>query len=262
VSDNGPSLDGTRLAVDQYLAHLDNEYSALSALADGDLEIAVPACPGWSLRDLVSHVVGVYRHKAATLESGNPSTDRLSGGWGDLDPSRPPVAELRDAYIRIRTALTAQPVEAEAYTFWPAEQTVGFWVRRMPQETAVHRWDADAAVRGSGGAEPIASELALDGVDELLGWLTRELPVDGAIPGADRQEIVVTSGTHAWTVTAHPTSFTVVGGVDTDDPDAWVTGEASDLLLFLWGRREDDVACAGDPDALAAFRARLLATTA
>ena len=32
---------------------------------------------------------------------------------------------------------------APSWTWWPDDQTAGFWLRRMAQETAVHRVDVE-----------------------------------------------------------------------------------------------------------------------
>jgi hypothetical protein len=125
----------------------------------------------------------------------------------------------------------------------------------MAQETAVHRWDVESAVLGLEAAEPIDDELAEDGVDELLGWLT--FPWDEeALPEADGQSVLVSSGVHSWTLELRPTRVSVVGG--SGDAMALVAGPPSGLLLHLWGRPGDhDVATAGDPLALSLLRQRL-----
>jgi hypothetical protein len=46
------------------------------------------------------------------------------------------------------------------------DQTVGFWIRRMAQETVVHRVDAELAAEVAPGAIP--DDIALDGIDEFL----------------------------------------------------------------------------------------------
>ncbi len=48
-------------------------------------------------------------------------------------------------YADLRALLVARPDSAPTWSWWPADQSVGFWVRRMAHETAVHRWDAEGA---------------------------------------------------------------------------------------------------------------------
>ncbi|MEK9664230.1 MAG: maleylpyruvate isomerase family mycothiol-dependent enzyme [Candidatus Nanopelagicales bacterium] len=259
TTDRGPSLDGTRLRPERYQELLDLDFEALVAAAQACPEAVIPSCPGWTMRDLVSHMVGVYRHKAATIDLGEAPPDRVTGGWGDLDPDRDPIEQLREAHTQIRQRLLEHSIDDPAYTFWPPEQTVGFWVRRMPQETAVHRWDAQAA--GESVPAEIAEDLALDGVDELLGWLAWDWGDEEALDGATEQQVVISSGVHSWTVTVHPTQFVIAGGIQTDEPDAWITGPAHDLLLYLWGRGTQNVVESGDREALDLVRARLHGAT-
>lgn len=259
MSDDGPSLDATRLTKQRYLDLLDADFEALCVAASSHPDVQVPSCPGWTMRDLVSHMVGVYRHKAATIDLGEAPPDRATGGWGDLDADRDPIGQLRAAHKQIRQRLLDHSIDDPAYTFWPPEQTVGFWVRRMPQETAVHRWDAQAA--GESVPAEIAEDLALDGIDELLGWLAWDWGDENALDRAYGQQVVISSGVHAWTVTVHPTQVVVAGGVQTDEPDAWVTGPAHDLLLHLWGRSTQNVVESGDHEALDLVRTRLHVAT-
>jgi hypothetical protein len=50
---------------------------------------------------------------------------------------------------------------------WRDHTTIGWWLRRQAHETAVHRWDAEAAVSTP---SPIDAALAADGVDEWLDF--------------------------------------------------------------------------------------------
>jgi len=253
-----PSIDGTRLSAERYGEAMDADLEALAA-ASGDLGAAVPSCPGWTVRDLVSHVLGVYRHKIVALETDAAPGER-DEAWGALADGDDPVAVLRSTYADLRALLVARPESAPTWSWWPPEQTVGFWVRRMAQETAVHRVDAELAAYGLEGAAPVDEDVATDGVDELLGWLRWEWPAEMAQQGAAGQRVLVSSGDHAWTVTLRPTQADVEGG-SADDVVALVASDASTLLLHLWGRPVDGVATTGDLEALRLLRERLSAST-
>src|SRR5439155_8923348 len=54
---------------------------------------------------------------------------------------------------------------SHAATWFRPDQSVGFWIRRMAQETVVHRRDAELAL---GDPTPAAPDLAVDGIAELL----------------------------------------------------------------------------------------------
>lgn len=250
---DGPSIDGTRLDDGTYLAHLEDDVEALLA-ASADLDLEVPGCPGWTVRDLLSHVVGVYRHKVVALATGAQPPER-DEAWGALAEGEDPREALRSAYAELRAALTARPATDRVWTWWPPEQTVGFWIRRMAHETAVHRWDAQSAVSGPDGADPVAPDLADDGVDELLGWLAYDF-TEWPQEGADGRRLLVATELHTWTITTDPAHYTVTGGGE--DAEAIAAGDASGLLLWLWGRPGDHgVATGGDPEALRLVRERL-----
>ncbi|MBI1378089.1 MAG: maleylpyruvate isomerase family mycothiol-dependent enzyme [Frankiales bacterium] len=253
-----PSIDGTRLDPAVYLEHVDSEAAALLAAAD-DLEAAVPGCPGWTVRDLLSHVVGVYRHKIVVLDTDAQPPAR-DDAWGAIPDGADPRDVLREVHAALRERLRAREASAPTYAWWPPEQTVGFWQRRMAQETAVHRWDAESARDGVDGASPVDADLAADGIDELLGWLTWPWD-DDPQSAASGQSVVVSTADHTWTVTLHPTRVEVAGG-GSDDAVALLAGEPSGLLLHLWGRPgEHGVAVAGDETALALLRERLATAT-
>lgn len=252
-----PSIDGTRLPRERYLEAMDADHAAMAAVTD--LGAEVPGCPGWTVRDLLSHVIGVYRHKVVALRT-DRAPDDPERPWGALADDDDPVAELRSAYAELRALLVARPDDATTWSWWPPEQSVGFWVRRMAQETAVHRWDAESAVLGVAGAAPVDDDLAADGVDELLGWLRWEWPPSPELEALDGRQVLVSSGDHAWTATVRPTSFDVTGGAS-DDAVALLAGPPSTLLLDLWGRPVEGVATTGDAEVLAALRARLAAST-
>jgi uncharacterized protein (TIGR03083 family) len=177
-----------------------------------------------------------------------------------------------DASLALLLAeLRARGPAAPAYTWWPPDQTVGFWYRRMAQETAVHRLDVED---GAGAPTSVDPELAADGIDEVLdlfmseGWDTDVTPDEwGAVdPHAGEGKVIaVRSGGRVWRSTLGPATIALErgegdGGVA--DADASVAGDPESVLLWLWGRRGDDVVdLGGDPAVLKAFRDRLVIAT-
>jgi len=249
-----PSIDGTRLPDDRYLEVLDADVEAILA-ASQDLAADVPGCPGWTVRDLLSHVIGVYRHKVVALDLGEQPPQRDFGDWGELADDEDPREVLGTEYAALRERLTARDALTPTWAWWPTEQTLGFWIRRMAHETAVHRWDAESAVHGLDGAAPIPDDVATDGVDELLGWLRWEWG-DERQDDADGQTVLVSTADHSWSLTFEPTVVTVTGGGT--DGAAFVAGSPSGLLLHVWGRPGDHgVATLGDTTALRLLRERL-----
>ena len=248
---------------ERYVQLIEQDGRRLAAVArDGELGAAIPTCPGWTVRDCVVHTGAVYHHKVACIRLGRSPGD-------DYEQEPPAGVDLLTWFDASLAALLAElrdrGPEAPAYTWWPPDQTVGFWYRRMAQETAVHRLDVED---GCGRPTPVDPELAADGIDEVLdaflseGW--DDVPPDewGDIdPHAGAGATIrVRSGGRVWRSTLGPDRIALDRG---DGPaDATVSGDPEPVLLWLWGRRPDAaVALDGDRSALAAFRARLRLAT-
>jgi uncharacterized protein (TIGR03083 family) len=236
-----------------YVEHVAQEGQRLMAAARKNLSSDVPSCPGWTVHDLVSHVAAVYEHKIACTALG-----RAPDPWPPNWPAdRDPIEWLGDAHGRLLEMFGRSDATTPSATWWLPDQTVGFWARRMAQETAVHRIDAELAI---GTPSPVDAELAADGVDEILILMLAgdwsEDP-DDAVMG---QHVAISTGGRTWLITLERGAVNVVeqGGA----ADATVEGDPSDVLLFLWGRLpEDRVKLSGDQDALRVLRSRLVLAT-
>ncbi|MDO8308856.1 MAG: maleylpyruvate isomerase family mycothiol-dependent enzyme [Actinomycetota bacterium] len=201
---------GSRLTSQRYLDLLHGDGERLLEASEGNMAAACPSCEGWTVDDLVFHIGSVYAHKLAALRLGRAPE---KGEWQVPAEEASPEHDLAWCHAELH-ALAAElarlPSDAPAWTWWPPEQTVGFWQRRMALETAVHRVDAELA---SGAATPVADDLALDGIDEVLHVMLADSGVDDVSgPEVDGGRVTVTvSGTT-------------------------IVGPASDLFLWLWGR--------------------------
>jgi hypothetical protein len=126
----------------------------------------------------------------------------------------------------------------------------------MAQETAVHRVDVQSAF---GIGTPIDAELAVDGIDEVLVMMLAGDWSDDPQPGSSGT-VVVATDEEAWQVVMSPDQI-MVGDV-TGEPDVRVTGEPSNLLLWLWGRSpESAIQVAGDVAMARRLRHRLALAT-
>ena len=155
------------LAADRYHAEITGSTAALAGLAgQADLGLPVPSCPGWTLRQLITHVGRAQRWAAEITRTRSaefiPFRSVPDGRLPD-DPAQRP-GWLRDGAAR----LIASVSEAGDAAVWALgrQRPAGFWARRMAHETAVHRADAEIAI---GGPPVIAPDMAADGIDE---WLT------------------------------------------------------------------------------------------
>ena len=218
-----------------------------------DLGAPVPTCPGWTVGDTVSHIAEVYEHKIACIRMGGEVPDPWPPPW-PLDQDL--MAWFVDAHQRLLDVLATVDPASPSWTWWPPDQTAGFWIRRMAQETAMHRVDVQGA---SGGVTSIDAELAVDGIDELLTMMLAGDWSDDVQPGSIGTT-VVRVGDRAWRIVLLPDRVTVNDAGD--DSDACVTGAASDLLLWLWGRSSDaSVRVAGDRAVNRRLRERIALAT-
>jgi uncharacterized protein (TIGR03083 family) len=212
----------TRLSAARYLHLLHEEGERLLLAAEEVMDLPVPACPGWAVRDVVDHLGMVYGHKVAALELGRRPEP---GEWQGPPAGADEVQWCHGLLHRLAADLARLAPDQPAWTWWEPDQTVAFWQRRMALETAVHRVDVESA---TGRVTPVEPDLALDGVDEILTVMLADAGTDEvAGPFVDGNRVRVSvAGTSA-------------------------SAEASDLLLWLWGRRPSGaVEVVGDEGAL------------
>ena len=188
----------------------------------------VDSCPGWSVADLLWHLAEVH-HFWATIVGDQRDT------WeGYVAPERPADSELGDFYLaglgQMLDVLRAAEPTAPNWT-WSSDHSAGFVIRRMAQETAVHRWDAEHA---AGFDWSIDAELAGDGIDELLHHFRGDGSGEGEAVGGS-VHLHCTDAHGEWMV--RPLAD---GGSDVTREhakgDAALRGAASDVLLVLWRR--------------------------
>ncbi len=251
----------------RYLDCLAIDYGLLrAAAAAAKLADPVPSCPGWTVADLVTHVGEVYLHKAAVMRDG-----KFPDPWPPQEHAdTAPIALLDQGYRELTAEFAARPAGEPALTWFGPEQTVGFWIRRMAQETVVHRMDAQLAAREP--VTPAPDDLAIDGVDEVLKrfveygaaeWPEEYATIEGGHPaGADGTAgIVVTAGPASWTVRPTASSVSVADGAG-QAACAVVSATPDEMLRWLWGRADDSViTVTGDPEWAAYLRRVLAALT-
>src|SRR5436190_6650714 len=220
---------------------LDADYTRLRRVAARDLTAPVPSCPGWTVDDLVRHVGLVYRHKVESMRLG-----RQPESWPP-DTSGEAALDLLDRQYRdLLAEFAARKPDEPTVTWYTPEQTVGFWIRRMAQETVIHRVDAELAL-GEQFAE-IPDDLALDGIDEVLGFVAfgsvewHEYAT--GLPGAALPPVLVRAGERRWLVRAAPEAVTVTAGDGA--AGATISGTPRDVLLWLWRRADGGVDRSGD----------------
>ncbi len=242
---------------ERYLAALDADTAALAeAVADGDPEARVPACPDWDLGALVRHTGTVHRWAFHIVDT--RATERP--GWDDLPDAEAPadaagLARWFERGSRRLAALLRERGPAEPVWGWAWERHTGFWARRMAQETLVHRIDAEQA---TGRASAVDADLAADNVDELLHNATargaRAFPnlKALAVTGAEPQEGDGTLHLHCTDTPGEWLLRRTAEGFAYDEGHAKgaaaVRGTARELLLWINRRGPAEVEVLGDTE--------------
>lgn len=249
------------LGLEQYRTYLDKDFGRTlaitgSAQAGGSLSAPVPSCPGWDIEQLVRHTALLYLQKAEVIRTGVKPTGR----WIPEDVlALDPAAQLELGYSRLVSEFDSHQPSDPAESWMPEDQTVGFWIRRLTHETSIHRYDIETAVDD---VQPIEPELAVDGIDEVLTVMVqRGRSIQGSEPNPEGTtgSVVVESGGKSWFVGLLPHDIEVATEAG-DEPDAVISGQPSEVLLWLWGRGPLPEAMTRQP-AAAELRRRLAATT-
>ncbi|KAA2256521.1 maleylpyruvate isomerase family mycothiol-dependent enzyme [Solihabitans fulvus] len=216
----------------------------------------VPNCPGLTLGETARHVGSTYRMVLSWLRDG-----RQPGQWQQDPGAGEDTADYLLAGLReLLDELAAHRPEESCPTWWPRDTSYGFWRRRMAHETTVHRIDAQDAAGVA--PDPIADDVAIDGVDEVLTlWFTHRLSVLG-VAGTRNGLVAVRTGGEAWLARAGPAGSAAWRAVPEElgQAQATVSGEPRDVYLWLWGRlptRPEIVRIDGDADAVAQLWALL-----
>ncbi|HEX5268433.1 MAG TPA: maleylpyruvate isomerase family mycothiol-dependent enzyme [Acidimicrobiales bacterium] len=219
------------LAPERYLELLRSDGAALGAAASADTAARVPGCPEWDAAALVGHTGVIHRWVAEVLRT--RAQERPSRRGYAPPAGGPAVLEWYAGGVDLLVgALEETGPDAAVWNWSEPREPSAFWFRRMAQETAVHRWDAESA---TGTAGEVAQDLAVDGIAELLGSFLPLLSAAGPPPDIGGSLHVHTTDTEGeWTVRRGPDRLEVEPGHGKGD--AAVRGAASDVLLALWGR--------------------------
>jgi uncharacterized protein (TIGR03083 family) len=241
--------------VAEYIEQLRHDGDRLAEVVSStDLAAPVPTCPEWQVRDLVRHVGGVHRWATGFVQGAGqqpPDGDleQFVGGWPD---DADLVAWFRAGHRALVEALVSAPADLETWTFLDAPTPLEFWACRQAHETAIHRVDAEC---GAGDVTGFPSAFAADGIDELLLKFPsapgRTLEVE-----TPRSMVVrATDAARSWRVTFAPSGFEVQADPGETDAELVVAGDASDLYLVLWNRRDTiGLELDGEPDLLDLWR--------
>lgn len=144
------------------------------ALRGPDPSAPVPTCPDWTAVDLLWHLTEVHEFWAGVLGSG-ALTDADAEAVDAAKAPRPEGPGARNQLVERREQATAALLAqlttrggAEACWSWfPADQTVGFTRRMQVHEATVHR--VDAQLTANLPVTAISEDVATDGIDHAVG---------------------------------------------------------------------------------------------
>src|SRR5262252_116361 len=221
---------------DRFLDCLAADFARLRAVAPTDLSAAVPSCPGWTVADLTRHVGEVYLHKTLAIREGVEREDWPPKELADEDP----LVLVKRAYAGLLNEFASHKPEDPAGSWYAPDQTVGFWFRRMAQETVIHRIDAEL-----GTAQPIApvpDDLAIDGIDELLKVFVAHSVAEWGdyftevLASSRGWTYTIRTDGASWGVRTGPGRFAVNDGPGDGSADVTISGPPAAVLRWVWNR--------------------------
>ncbi len=248
------------MEIDQHIRAVEQEAQLLADAARlSGLDVIVPTCPGWDVRDLVRHLAEIHLWAAAQVcnraaKMWVDDLSELSGYWPGLAVFWPDDDELVDWYLTTNANLVRElrnaPADLECRTFLPAPSPLAMWARRQAHETAVHRYEVERTNHATTRFDPT---FAADGIDELLVAFAPRgstFPIDRPATMAVRTD----DTDDRWHVTMTPHGITTSRG--RGPADVTLTGHASDLYLTVWNRGDDtSIEVTGDRDVLDTWHA-------
>ncbi len=249
----------------RFLDCLAADFARLRAVVPAGLGAAVPSCPGWTVADLARHVGEVYLHKTLAMREGAEPEPWPPAELADSEP----LTLLDRAYAALLAEFATRKPEDPAGSWYTPDQTVGFWIRRMAQETVIHRIDAEL---GTGQpVAPVPADLAIDGIDELLKVFVAYSVAEwgdyftGILTGSPGRTYEVRAGGAVWRVRTGPGLSAVEDGAGDDTADVTVTGPPAAVLRWMWNRESagepSGVTVEGAPEAVGELRRCIVTAT-
>jgi uncharacterized protein (TIGR03083 family) len=203
-----------------------------------DLDVPVPTCPGWTLRDLAQHL-GDGRRRQAVIVAAGPGAEPPA----KTDPKGAPTAPrdrealdvwLADSFGLMLDALREVGPDRGCWTWWgrsQSPQTSGAVARHQIHEIAVHTYDAQ---RAQGAAQPLPTEVAVEGLDEFLTTVAAT-----SVPWPFKPATIDLHATEgrSWRLTLNADGVRCDDlAADAEPGDMTMRGAASELVLYCYDR--------------------------
>lgn len=201
-------------------------------MAESRLDVAVPACPEWRIRDVLYHLGNVASFIHACVEQGAGEPEFTDAQMPRDDQIIKWAAEQWD---QVLDRLTTADPHAAAWNWSTQPPDVSFWPRCLTHEAFVHSWDVADAV---GKSLDIPADVAADGVDEIF---TVHLPA--GVHGGRRFTVTGRAEVHSidtgdrWLVETTEATVHTRAAQPREPYDIKIEATAVALYLGLWGRR-------------------------
>src|SRR5690625_1243686 len=214
-----------------------------SVLASLDPTTPCPSCPDWTARDLVAHRTQVHPIWATV----RPEAIRSDEDASRVEDSPPELPESIDEILPVRAAATRALTAAldhlgdaePRWSWWRADQTVGFTRRMQVCEAVMHRVDAELAA----GLDPspidreVAAHCLSHCVDVMWGWLP------GGASHTSRGIARIESDGQEWFIDVgdYPDSSgapvpRAERAAEGPEPTVEIAGDLEELARWAWGR--------------------------
>ena len=240
------------MAVD-YIAVIEREAAGIVAAYVADPAGKIPWSDRWSVNTVARHVAGAH-HVVAQVIEWRPTAD--FGLFATLDRPAKGDPGFPAWFAAATEALVAQcQVAPPADPCWTTVHrdlggTVGFWPRRMANETLVHRWDAEVGAGIVGPAmDPV---VAADAIDEYLDLAVAASRALHSSPPGPAVHLACTDADQEWYLDLSEAGRRTLHA-EPIDVALSLRGGAEALLLLVYGRLDADragVDVEGDRDLL------------
>jgi hypothetical protein len=241
----------SRLEPAAYRRLLAAETARISAIDPDDLANDVPHLEGWTVHSVVGHTGWLLRFIALNLDS-PPDEAPPRSSVGEPPVGSDVLGWFTEGAEVIQAKLATADLD-EQHPSWLGPQPTSWWLRRVTHEIAMHRWDACSAAAGNGpgesvppssvppssvpaGSQPIDTDLARDGIDEVLEvFVPNRLHFDALAGSGETIHLHATDAPDGeWLLTIDADEVRWEHGHAKGDVAA--RGSMSDLLLLMWGR--------------------------
>ncbi|HIT76988.1 MAG TPA: maleylpyruvate isomerase N-terminal domain-containing protein [Candidatus Avipropionibacterium avicola] len=221
-------------------------------LAATDPQAQVPTCPDWDAADLLWHLTEVHLFWSAILAS-DARDEQAVEAIEQAKPARPDtigdtLALREQATTELAAQLTRLDDAEPRWSWWSADQTVGFTRRMQTCEATMHRVDAE--LTAGLAVTPLEPEVATLAIEHAFRVMWAWLPDWASWESLAVVELLASDTGQRWLLdVGHWTGTGPDSGeafdwpravlTETGEADGTVTATIDDLARWAWTRGTD-----------------------